>query len=892
MSKFYEHISESLWSDLQNKSLGNSIRKEDCVNSMSVDDFFGYLVSKYKDKVLNLDKDHFCKDYEMDIVVEPNKDIVIYGNYINDELVRIMVVLRGSGKTLNNKVSNIIKKSPDNYRWIRIYSDKLEFALHNEDVTNQTYVDLIDFFLNNIKLFESLWSDLQNKSLGNSKRTEDIVHLDDKYKDKFEICLKRFVENVVYNEEFKNTIEDFKRFIKKGRACVGAVGVGSSTKPFIEVIEPYIDDNWNKYDNIHKQINDRVLEENRKISKLGFKKEPGKSICDTIFDWWDTLNDYKKWDLIEGTSAIGQAEERFYETHLDDDEFTGEDLNADDMIEDCTWEELVGMYVTDMTKNESLWSDLQNKSIGISVRREDERHKILERLLATYIKLFADSCYYHNEYTSGSYPDFREYIKDFRDNPRIEEVCPDDSYFDDLLNYVNRETWDNQIDDTIMEITDRIDKGEHLITDDVIEELRKHNVNESLWSDLQNKSIGKSVRREDEYDINEDELERSVNTCIKAYVSGFVYSDKYDGSSDTFLKCIQEWDRYICPNVQLYDRRTRKPVESIKVIPSYIKKNWETGKSYKSLVEKAISEEEKKVKDTGFVKKPGESISDTLSKWFDENAEELDQDFCEEIEEYNAEYHREGGSRYTDLGVDEWWYDLKYIEQVEIYQEYMKKTNESIWSDLQNKSIGISVRREDDMTDDDFLMLRATAKMFQVGVRNYENPKNRKYAPRRIDSCEGFIDYILEKKKEHFWNGVPDKTYDKVINFVEKNWEEGKGIQEFIDMYLSHLNECDGVPGGLTPADVGGMGPAYFPGPNGEPGSGDLPSPTGKVYQQVAPFGIFVNNIYGKRKKKKKKKFRKEDEPCVHSPNAKVYDYVDDFREYVDRTYNNIDRRK
>jgi hypothetical protein len=104
------------------------------------------------------------------------------------------------------------------------------------------------------------------------------------------------------------------------------------------------------------------------------------------------------------------------------------------------------------------------------------------------------------------------------------------------------------------------------------------------------------------------------------------------------------------------------------------------------------------------------------------------------------------------------------------------------------------------------------------------------------------------------------------------------------------LVECEGVPGGLTPADVGGMGPAYFPGPNGEPGSGDLPSPTGIVYKQVAPFDTFIK--MRRPKKNKKKKFRKEDEPCVHSPNAKVYDYVDDFREYVDRTYNNIDRIK
>ena len=538
--------------------------------------------------------------------------------------------------------------------------------------------------------------------------------------------------------------------------------------------------------------------------------------------------------------------------------------------------------------NESIWSDIQDRSAGDTVRKEDERQKILERLLATYIKLFAESCYYHDEYAC-SYPDFRSYIKDFRDNPRIEEVCPNDSYFDDLLDYVNKETWDNQIFDTVMEISHRIVKGEHPITDDVTEELKKHNVNESIWSDIQDRSSGDTVRKEDEYDIDEDELERNVDHCIKTYVISSVYYDKYDGSSDTFLKCIQEWDRSICGNPHLYDRRFGKYVEPIKVIPSYIKKNWETGKSYKSLVDKKMSEEEKKVKDTGFIKKPGESISDTLSKWFDENMEKLGDDFCEEIEEYNEKYHYEGGLRSVDLGVEDWWDHLKYIEQVEIYQEYIKKTNESIWSDMQDRSSGEVVRKEDEMTQDDFIMLRATAKMFRVGVRNYSNPKKRKHTLKRIDGCDGFIDYILEKKKEHFWNDTPDEAYDKAIKFVKNNWGDCTGIQEFIDKCLNNINECDGVPGGLTPADVGGMGPAYFPGPNGEPGSGDLPSPTGIVYKQVAPFDSFIKI---RKHKKKKKKFRKEDEPCVHSPNTKVYDYVDDFRDYVDRTYDNIDKKK
>ena len=673
---------------------------------------------------------------------------------------------------------------------------------------------------------------------------------------------------------------------------------------------------------------------------------------------------------------------------------------------------------------ESIWSDIQDRSMGKTVRKEDERHIYLERLLATYIKLFAESCHYHDEYTYCSYPDFRSYIKDFRDNPRIEEVCPNDSYFDDLLDYVNKETWDNQIFDTIMEISRRIVHGEHPITDDVIKELRKHNVNESIWSDIQDRSMGvtkgkeddvnlldydglydyikskysgklfyidkdyfgqggeticvdpienvslflkrlkdgnlehillswasvdiddsfllkleerffvsspnvkrriikekngsctnqtyidvidfflehidnisvnesiwsdiqdrsmgKTVRKEDEYDIDEKELERSVDTCIKTYVISSVYYDKYDGSSDTFLKCIQEWDRCICGNPHLYDRRFGKYVEPIKVIPSYIKENWETGKSYKSLVDKKISEEEKKVKDTGFIKKPGESISDTLSKWFDENFEKLGDDFCEEIEEYNDEYHSEGGSRSVDLGVEDWWDNLEYIEQVEIYQDYMKKTNESIWSDIQDRSMGKTVRKEDEMNDDDFLMLKETAKMFRNVVKRSGNTfwKN---------TCDSFIKYIERRREEDFWTKISDEAYDKVIRFVQKNWGDCTGIQEFMDKYLSNINECDGVPGGLTPADVGGMGPAYFPGPNGEPGSGDLPSPTGIVYKQVAPFDSFIKI---RKQKKKKKKFRKEDELCVHSENPPIYSHVDDFRDYVDRTYDNIDKKK
>ena len=240
------------------------------------------------------------------------------------------------------------------------------------------------------------------------------------------------------------------------------------------------------------------------------------------------------------------------------------------------------------------------------------------------------------------------------------------------------------------------------------------------------------------------------------------------------------------------------------------------------------------------------------------------------------------------------WGDCKNIQEfMDKYLSHLKDKsntdiNESLWSDIQDRNSDEVTRKEDEMSEDDFHILREISKMFSRGYQFKAGWSN---------NLKSFIRYIDGLRKDHFLtmgsDVVPDKVYKKIIKFVEDHWEyKDWGIIEFSKKYLRNLNECEGVPGGATPANVGGMGAITFPGPDGTPGSGDLPSPTGKVYQQVAPFGIFVNSLYGKRKKKKKKKFRKEDEPCVHSPNAKVYDYVDDFREYVDRTYTIMNRNK
>lgn len=515
--------------------------------------------------------------------------------------------------------------------------------------------------------------------------------------------------------------------------------------------------------------------------------------------------------------------------------------------------------------NESVWADIHKRSNGEAVRKEDEN-------LSDEDCDFLDDCLM--EFASRVVWDGEKASREKLSNCiRKQSNTYKDIDVERVIKYVE-EHWG--------EVSEELDG---LIAQE--EKEKRNGMYESVWKDMHQRSNGDQVRKEDDYLIDENELDKDSLICIKRYAILSVYYDKYDGKPETFLKCIENWDDNICIRAQLYDKRKGEYVDPVKVIPSFIKKNWETGKSYESYVNKKVSDVEDEIRKTGFIKKPGESINDTLSKWFDENSDLIAEEYDESIEEYVLTYYREGGSRIIEVGVDEWWDDLDYIDQIKIYQEYMKNTNESVWKDIHQRSTGERVRKEDELLDDkENQILKQTAKMFKNAVR-VSKYKDDEEGYDYSDSKEDFIYYIEKRKREMFWTGVVKDVYDEIIDYVNKKWtDDCKGIDEFISEYIY---ECDGVPGGLTPADVGGMGAITFPGADGTPGSGDIPMPTGHVYQQVAPFGIFIRT---KKGKKRKKKFRKEDEPCAHSPNAKVYDYVDDYREYVDRTYNNMDKRK
>ena len=673
---------------------------------------------------------------------------------------------------------------------------------------------------------ESIWSDIQDRSAGDVVRKEDEYDIDENELERsVDTCIRTYVIGFVYYDKYDGSPDTFLKFIQEwdrricGNAQLYDRRLGKYVKP-IEVIPSYIKKNWETGKSYKSLVDKEISKEEKKVKDTGFIKKPGESISYTLSKWFDKNVKELEQDFCD------EIEEHDEEYHSEGGSMNTT-LGVEEWWDDLQYIEQIEIYQEYIKKtNESIWSDIQDRSTGEIVRKEDERHKILERLLATYIKLFAESCYYHDEYAYSSYPDFISYIKDFRDNPRIEEVCPNNSYFDDLLDYVNKETWDNQIFDTIVEISQRIVHGEHPITDDVIEELSKHNVNESIWSDIQDRSSGETKRKED--DVNLLDYDGLYDYIKSKYSGKLYYIDKdYFGQGGETM-CVDPIE-----NISLYLKRLKDG--SLKeILLSWVRVN--IYHPFLLKLEERFSVSSPDVKRRVITEKDGSCTNQT------------------------------------------------YIDVIDFFLEHIDNivVNESIWSDIQDRSSGDVVRKEDEMNDDDFLMLRGLAEMFRNSI------KRSRYASWR-NTCDNFIKYIEKRKEEHFWINISDEKYDKVIRFVQKNWGDCTGIQEFMDKYLSNINECDGVPGGLTPADVGGMGPAYFPGPNGEPGSGDLPSPTGIVYKQVAPYTMFIKDI---KKKKKKKKFRKEDELCAKYDNHPVCKHIDDFRDYVDRVYNQIDRKK
>ena len=140
------------------------------------------------------------------------------------------------------------------------------------------------------KIQESIWGDVRNRVNGDSIRKEDeaneteISWLKDN--------LNTFAMKIVYFEKYTNTADGFIKFMKDDmfrlRGC---------DETFTKLMY-YTKKNWTVGEKIEQTIKQFIDDEWKKINATGFKKDPQKTIDQTLDDWWYSCDSDKKDDIV------------------------------------------------------------------------------------------------------------------------------------------------------------------------------------------------------------------------------------------------------------------------------------------------------------------------------------------------------------------------------------------------------------------------------------------------------------------------------------------------------------------------------------------------------------------------------------------------------------------
>jgi hypothetical protein len=167
---FKTYIKESLWSDLQDRSSGDVIRKEDDVNLLDLNEFYKYIKDHYKTKVEYIDLDAMGYGNGDVLGVDITEDIILFYKPKRGHILLSWSRVKIPIPFFDELTDRFKIENPNAMR--RIITEK------DGSCTNKTFVNVIEFFLRHKDSLvnESLWSDLQDRSSGDVVRKEDDVN--------------------------------------------------------------------------------------------------------------------------------------------------------------------------------------------------------------------------------------------------------------------------------------------------------------------------------------------------------------------------------------------------------------------------------------------------------------------------------------------------------------------------------------------------------------------------------------------------------------------------------------------------------------------------------------------------------------------------------------------
>jgi hypothetical protein len=284
-----DFLGESIWSDIQDRSSGETIRKEDDVNHMNFDTFAEYIKDNYSEKgdwfAVGESEDGKSRSIEIDIIY--GKEIDLCFNVVEGEIYNILV--KGNKNYVDipglKKIFNVNILGSSSFS---VYEK-------NWTISNNTFVKLIEFFLKK-KTNESIWSDIQDRSSGETVRKEDdvdrfgyedfFVYLTEHYKPKS----KKINEEIGGRTSIVDTdiIEIFIPIESiDGRIKTLIIEMSKKDNSVVSMAtSPTL---FDKYVNLERMLNNRYTLTTSRLSSRIYLKPKKKPTNRTIVDLIDTF---------------------------------------------------------------------------------------------------------------------------------------------------------------------------------------------------------------------------------------------------------------------------------------------------------------------------------------------------------------------------------------------------------------------------------------------------------------------------------------------------------------------------------------------------------------------------------------------------------------------------
>ena len=395
---FNEFINESIWSDIQDRSMGKTVRKEDYVNNLDRNDFYDYLKKKYNKFTHLISKDPSEIHIKLGWSYFPQRDYIIDIHWVEKNEIKNLYLNFGPCE-----LNTLCHKN-------------FKIGTSNDGISNEEILNIIDFCLDYISshkeiespLNESIWSDIQDRSMGKTVREEDKITTNEDLQKKIQELYKKQGEGETLDVSSLTDIikcDDFSNIFKGYPRVKHIIG-----------LEDWDVSNVKNMNSMFMGCNNFSSDLSKwNVSSVGdmaamfwgcnnFNSDLSKwnvsSVGDMDSMFWNcqTFNsDLSKWNVssVEYMGNMFDGCKNFYsdlskwnvskvmsmQYMFQDCENFNSDLskwdvsnvgNMECMFDGCKSLKKIPSWYMNEGLNESIWSDMQDRSTGETVREEDK----------------------------------------------------------------------------------------------------------------------------------------------------------------------------------------------------------------------------------------------------------------------------------------------------------------------------------------------------------------------------------------------------------------------------------------------------------------------------------------------------------------------------------------